>query len=219
MFDVMRRQLSARLMFITQPGSHNTLREQVDGFFAGGGTLLQLRMKGARSVDVERHGLRLVKRAKEFGASVVVNDFVEVSARVGAAGVHLGREDAPPAEARTLLGESRIVGATAHSFSEVEELRGEPIDYIGLGPLRYTHTKRNLAPILGFDGVERIMRQMQEMRIAIPVYVIGGVEAQDVRELLAMGVFGVAVSGSIALASDPQFATQKFLESIQKNAK
>ena len=109
-----------------------------------------------------------------------------------------------------------MVGATAHSWEEVLALKDAPIDYIGLGPLHFTSTKTNLAQILGYQGVEDILGKMLSANINIPVYVVGGVENQDVRPLIKMGAYGVAVSGSIALASDIVFATQKFLESIAK---
>ncbi len=205
-----------RLMFITLQDSQHSIKEQVGDYLAGGGQLVQFRVKGHLPSGLAREAEMIQRKCEHAEARMIVNDYVDVAQEVGAWGVHLGQDDAPPKAARATLGTDAVVGATAHSWEEVLALKDAPIDYIGLGPLHFTSTKTNLAQILGYQGVEDILGRMLSANINIPVYVVGGVENQDVRPLIKMGAYGVAVSGSIALASDIVFATQKFLESIAK---
>ncbi len=202
-------------MFITNPESQHSLTEQVDGYYLGGGRIAQLRLKGKAEPSVLRAAQRMKEVLGEEG-KLIVNDMWSVAAETQAWGAHLGMKDGDPVVVRRRVGEDMVIGATAHSFEEVQRAAQLPVDYIGLGPLRFTSTKTNLSQILGLDGVERILQQSRDVGIRKPIYIIGGVENRDVRSLLGMGAYGVAVSGSIALASDPEFATMKFVESIHK---
>lgn len=120
----------------------------------------------------------------------------------------------PPSEARRLLGSDAIIGATANSLDDVKAASNEPIDYIGLGPLHFTYTKKNLAAVLGFDGVASILDDMRSNSIDIPVVVIGGVTPDDIPALVKAGADGVAVSGAIAHADDISQAAHRFIELI-----
>jgi thiamine-phosphate pyrophosphorylase len=133
---------------------------------------------------------------------LIINDRVEVAAAVDADGVHVGREDMSVREARRLLGESKIVGGTANTLEDIREHCLGGADYIGLGPYRFTATKKKLSPILGLDGYQRIMRAMEADGMDIPVMAIGGVGVADVGPLLETGVYGVAFSGLLVQAAD-----------------
>ena len=190
----LRRELAlrtGRLMFITHPNSQNSLQEQLEGYVKGGGRLLQIRLKGTPKEELTRVVTRVVQVMDELGGSVIVNDNWEVARVTGAWGVH-------------------------NTPEQLIALKDAPIDYVGLGPLRFTRTKENLASILGIEGIRNVLIKAREAGVTHPIFVVGGVENIDVRPLLTLGVHGVAVSGSIASASDPAFATQKFLESIEK---
>jgi thiamine-phosphate pyrophosphorylase len=108
----------------------------------------------------------------------------------------------PVSKARQLLGEGKVIGGTANTL---EDIRGHYLggaDYIGLGPYRYTTTKKNLSPILGLEGYRRIMNRLEEEGITVPVIAIGGIGVKDVLPLLAAGLYGVAFSGMLVEASD-----------------
>jgi thiamine-phosphate pyrophosphorylase len=103
-----------------------------------------------------------------------------------------------------MLGEGYIIGATVNSFGDiVEYLRSSRPDYFGCGPFRFTTTKQRLAPTLGIEGYEEIMRQMRDNDIDIPLVAIGGIAKEDIPELLRCGVDGIALSGSVINATDP----------------
>lgn len=149
---------------------------------------------------------------------LIVDDHVAL-ARCFGIGVHLGRGDMSPIEARRQLGEAAIIGATAHSLDEVMEIvRNGVADYIGLGPFRDTTTKRVSAPTLGIEGVRNIIAQVRKMGAQLPIVVIGGIRAEDVPQIMAAGADGVAVSGAIINNDDPVAATQEFIFKLNQCA-
>jgi thiamine-phosphate pyrophosphorylase len=119
---------------------------------------------------------------------------------VNATGVHLGKTDMPPAEARRILGDGFIIGGTANTFEDIRRLTDEGVDYIGLGPFRFTATKKNLSPILGLEGYKDILSRCRAAGIALPVLAIGGITVDDIPALMQTGVSGIAVSSAIRQA-------------------
>lgn len=113
-------------------------------------------------------------------------------------------------------GYGKIIGATANTFDDIVRAAAEGADYIGLGPFRFTETKRNLSPILGLEGYRRIAAQCRECGIALPVVAIGGITAGDIDALLATGIAGIALSGTLLRADDPAAETRKIIEILKK---
>ena len=169
----------------------------------GGCRWIQLRMKDASDEEVEQVGRRLLSCCRGYGAKLIVDDRVDVALRIGADGVHLGKNDMPVADARLKAGEHFIIGGTANTFEDVQRLYRDGADYIGCGPLRFTETKQRLSPILGLDGYRRILAEMKEAQIRLPIVAIGGVTADDIADLQAIGLTGIALSGSVLRATDP----------------
>lgn len=193
-----------RLQFITH---HNDLYSYVDSAriaLEGGCRWVQLRMKDVSPQLLEEIALIVQKMCRSYGATFIIDDDVELVARIKADGVHLGKNDMPIAEARKALGNGYIIGATVNRFEDVMAILSEATpDYFGCGPFRYTTTKRGLSPILGYDGYIDIMSKMREHNIDIPLVAIGGITQGDIPDLLRCGVDGIALSGSIINAKDP----------------
>jgi thiamine-phosphate pyrophosphorylase len=95
-----------------------------------------------------------------------------------------------------------VVGGTANTFEHIQQRVQEGVDYIGLGPFRFTSTKEKLSPVLGLEGFQRIMEQVRTAGIQLPIVAIGGILADDVPGLRDAGIHGVAVSGAIITALD-----------------
>jgi thiamine-phosphate pyrophosphorylase len=134
----------------------------------------------------------------EYGAMCIINDHVQLAKSIDADGVHLGLNDDSVQEARSILGESKIIGGTANTLSDVLQRMAEPCDYIGLGPLRFTATKEKLSPVLGFEGYQEIVKTLKERSLGLPkIFAIGSVTLEDVEPLQQMGIYGVSVSGEI----------------------
>ena len=146
-----------------------------------------------------------------------MNDDPQLAAAIGADGVHLGQSDMAPDDARKLLGERAIIGCTANTFEQIQKIAQSSADYIGLGPFRYTTTKKNLAPLLGVEGYTRIMQQMAEAGIWLPLVAIGGITLEDVPQIMACGVNGLAISGSISHAADVTSTTAQFVTKIAQH--
>ena len=128
----------------------------------------------------------------------IINDHVQIAKDIDAEGVHLGLKDTSIEIARQILGENKIIGGTANSISDVLQRMNESCDYIGLGPLRFTSTKEQLSPILGFEGYQKIIQNLKEKSLEIPkIFAIGGVVLEDIPLLQQIGIYGVAVSGQI----------------------
>ena len=177
----------------------------------GGCRWIQLRMKHASEEEIIAEGLQLRKLCDRFGATLILDDHVNLVDETGADGVHLGKNDMPVAEARAILGPDKIIGATANSFADIKAAASAGADYIGLGPFRFTTTKENLSTILGLEGYSTIMQQCREAGITIPVVAIGGITTDDIAALRETGVNGVAVSGAILNAEDPAAETARFI--------
>ena len=207
------RSNNYRLQFITH---HNERYSYVDSArmaLEGGCRWIQLRMKGATMELLEATALEVQTLCRSYGATFIIDDDVMLAKRIKADGVHLGKEDMSVAEARKVLGSEYVIGATVNSFDDiVAHMGGTRPDYFGCGPYRYTTTKQRLAPTLGLEGYRNIMEQMHRAGITIPLVAIGGITKDDIPELLACGVSGVALSGSVLNAQYPEAMMMEIVE-------
>ena len=202
------------IQFITHS---NTRYDYVEGArlaLEGGCRWNQLRMKDAKEVDFLLAAKQIGAMCKEYGATFILDDHVEWVGITGADGVHLGKNDMPVDEARNQLGANRIIGGTANTFEDVERLWRQGANYIGCGPYRFTTTKKNLSPVLGLDGYRHIISQMKAHDINLPVVAIGGILQPDIKDVMATGVSGIAVSGAILNAENPVEEMKRFIDSL-----
>lgn len=200
------------IQFITNHNDRYSLTEQTELVLQAGCRWVQLRMKGVTDDELRTTGRALRSLCDRYRATFLLDDAVHLVDEVGADGVHLGKQDMPVDEARRLLGPGRIIGGTANTFEDIERLAQWGADYIGCGPFRFTTTKKNLAPLLGLKGYASILRQMREKGIALPLIAIGGILLEDVPDLMALGVGGIAISGAILQADDPAAVMRQFIE-------
>ena len=169
----------------------------------GGCKWIQLRMKDASDDEVRKAAAEIQPMCKEHEAVFLLDDRVKLAKELHADGVHLGKNDMPIDEARRILGEEYIIGGTANTFEDIQRIAAQGADYIGCGPFRFTTTKKNLAPVLGIEGYRDIIAKMRNAGINIPMVAIGGITPDDIDEILATGVQGIAVSGTVLNADDP----------------
>ena len=153
------------------------------------------------------------KVCQKYGAKLIINDNVLIAKEIGADGVHLGKEDMNPKEARKILGDNFIIGGSSNTIDDVKWLMDNGVDYIGIGPYRFTSTKQNLNPVLGLKGIAGIITQFPNS--SIPFIAIGGIKLEDVEPLMQTGIHGVAVSSAINMAGDKTEATLKFVTSLR----
>lgn len=204
-----------RLQYITHPVDGTSMAEQVEKALAGGCRWIQLRHKDADTATLLREGKEIRRLCDRYDAIFIVDDHVELVDAVQADGVHLGKNDMPVSRAREMLGVRTIIGATANTFDDIAAAHQAGADYIGLGPYRFTTTKEKLSPVLGIDGYNDIVARCTAAAVRLPIVAIGGITLPDIAPIMAAGVNGVAVSGTIRNASDPTQITQEIIKRIQ----
>lgn len=180
----------------------------------GGCRWIQLRMKEAPAEEISACAEEVLPLCRRHGAKFLLDDHVELVRRLGADGVHLGKNDMPVDEARKILGPDIIIGGTANTIEDIIRLHKQGADYIGCGPFRFTTTKKNLSPILGLDGYKSIVLKMKELGIDLPIVAIGGITVEDIPAVMGTGVSGIALSGAILGAPDPVEMTARIIETI-----
>lgn len=201
----------ASLQFITHETEQFSYREGAFMALEAGCKWIQLRMKDVAVETVRQLAEELKKACENRHALLIIDDYVEVAREVKADGVHLGKNDMPIEEARKLLGEGFIIGGTANTFEDVKRHYEAGSDYLGIGPFRFTTTKKNLSPVLGLEGYRNIKQQMIEADIILPAVAIGGITVEDIPAILATGIEGIAMSGAILQAHDPDAEIKRIL--------
>ncbi|MCL7987460.1 thiamine phosphate synthase [Sphingobacterium sp. lm-10] len=160
-----------------------------------GADWIQIRWKQPKDTAFRDFCTSIKKHCASYQALCLLNDHVDTARAIDADGVHLGLTDMPVSDARALLGTNKIIGGTANTAADILQRMEERCDYIGLGPWRYTTTKKQLSPILGLEGFTEIMTYLQQLdRPAPPIYAIGGIRLEDIPTLQQIGIHGIAVS-------------------------
>ncbi|MBI3510437.1 MAG: thiamine phosphate synthase [Bacteroidetes bacterium] len=187
----------SRLQYISQGKTADGQSQNIQQALEAGCAWIQLRFKNASLQELFPLAEKVKRMCENYKAVFMVNDYVQVAKAVDAHGVHLGITDDSPVDARKILGDKKLIGGTANTMADVMKRVEEKCDYIGLGPYRFTTTKEKLSPVLGLEGFEKIMSELKQKNIFIPVYAIGGITEQDIDPIMKSGVYGVAVSGTI----------------------
>lgn len=181
----------------------------------GGCRWIQLRMKDASEEELRDTARRVQELCRLHRATFIIDDHVDLVKETGADGVHLGKLDMPIAEARERLGKRFIIGGTANTFEDIRQHAADGADYIGCGPFRFTTTKQKLSPILGTEGYRSILSQMKLAGINIPVVAIGGITREDIPQLKALGLSGIALSGGILKAENPVLEMETIMQQTE----
>lgn len=202
------------LQFITHESDKYSIAEEVQMAIEGGCRWIQLRMKEASDEEVREVALSLIPMCRDTDTFLIIDDRVNVVNDLKVSGVHLGKEDMDPLEARELLGPHAIIGVTANTTDDILKYKGKDIDYVGVGPYRYTATKKNLASILGIEGYRNIVAEVRDAGMEIPIVAVGGITLDDVEPLMQTGINGIAVSGAIINAEDPMLYTSSIMEKL-----
>ena len=178
---------------------------------AGGVTLVQLRDKTAPDAEVAALARRLQAVLAPRALPLIINDRIEVARAVGAAGVHLGADDRPAAEARAALGPEAIIGVSAGTFEEADLVDPAVVDYVGTGAVYATATKADAGAAIGLDGLAALRR-----RLALPMVAIGGIGLSTAATVAATGVEGIAVVSAVCAAADPESAARDLRAAVAR---
>jgi thiamine-phosphate pyrophosphorylase len=194
-----------RLYLVTSP--HPNLLEIVEASLRGGLRLVQLREKENEGRAIFELACKLRDLCNRYDALLIINDRVDLALASHADGVHLGQDDLPIAEARKLLGPNRLIGQSTHNPAEAAQSLLDRADYVGIGPVFETPTKPGRIAV-GFDYVAHCRN------LPIPGYAIGGIDSENLEDVLKAGAHRVAVVRAIMAAPDPERATAELLEKL-----
>ena len=186
-----------------------THAEQIEQLAAGGASIIQLRDKRASPREFYQAALEAMLIARRLSVQIIINDRVDIALAVKADGVHLGQDDLPADRARSLLGETRIIGFSAHSLEQALAADSAPIDYVAIGPIFQTSTKDRPDPVVGLEAVREAKR-----RIMKPLVAIGGITLQTASAVIEAGADSVAVISDLLSAGDIAQRTRAFLDSL-----
>ena len=211
----MKAQPDYSIYLVTDDGclQGRALLDCVREALEGGVTLVQYRAKTASSAEMYAEALQLKALCDSFNVPLIINDRLDIAMAVGAAGVHLGQDDLPCAAARKLLGEDYIIGVSAHNPAEAKAALQSGADYLGCGAVFGTATKADVKK-LGTEGLAAICKAK-----GLPVVGIGGVTADNYREVRAAGADGAAIVSGILAQPDIRATVRAIAKVSQEFAK
>lgn len=203
-----------RLHYISQETATLSHTEMAKRACKAGVRWVQLRVKDKPESEILQIAKDTLTICRNYGARLIINDHVAIAHAIGADGVHLGQTDNCPAEARKALGADMIVGGTANTFDQIQALHEKKVDYMGVGPFRFTNTKTNLSPVLGLKGYAEIIHRCKASGINTPIIAIGGILPEDVPDIMKTGVHGIAVASVINGHEEPLKVVEKLTMSL-----
>lgn len=171
-----------------------------------GASLFQYRNKTASMKEAYVEALALRRAAAKAGVLFIVNDRCDLALAVDADGVHLGQGDLPLDMAKKVMGPDKLIGISTHNPYQVREATAGKPDYLGFGPIFKPGSKQGHDPVVGLEGL-RAMRSLT----SLPVFAIGGIQIDQVGEVMRAGANGVAIISAILKAPDISLAVKAFL--------
>ena len=183
-----------------------TLESVVEDVLKSGATFLQLREKIQGHEEIVKTAINLQTLCKKYNVPFVVNDDIMAAKEIDADGVHIGQSDMEYTKAREILGPDKIIGVSAGNLAEAKKAERVGADYIGVGAVFHTDTKK--------DATSLTMAQLKEIseEVSIPVVAIGGISIDNALELKGTGIDGICVISAIFGSENPSEATKKLLD-------
>lgn len=186
-----------------------SLESIVRAAVAGGVSIVQIREKSLSSRAFLEAAQALRYLLDELGRPLIVNDRLDIALACGAAGVHLGQEDLPCAEARRIAGSELLIGVSVSTAAEAVAAERDGADYLGVSPVFPTPTKTDTPPAVGLDGLRDI-----RAATSLPLVAIGGIHPTNAAEVIRAGADGVAVVSAIMAAPNPYLAAIELTRAV-----
>ncbi|MFP4140253.1 MAG: thiamine phosphate synthase [Phycisphaerae bacterium] len=201
-------------VLVTSSMCPGCVRDRVRSALAGGADAIQLREKDVSDATFLAMAAELRELTDEMGKLFIVNDRPDIAAIVGADGVHVGQGDISVPEIRRLLRPGAIIGKSTHSVAQAKAAVNEGADYIGIGPVYSSTTKKDLPDVVGPEMVSKVCQAVE-----LPVVPIGGIAAANVKEVVAAGAKRIAVASGVMAVDDPKQAAVELLTMMEDAAK
>lgn len=185
------------------------LADVVEEAIKGGVTLVQVREKDVSTREFCQIALAVKKVTDKYNIPLIINDRIDIAQAIDAAGVHLGQDDMPLKTARKILGSEKIIGISAGNIKEAKEAERDGADYVGIGAVFFTGSKKDIDTPIGIEGLQKIVHS-----ISIPSVAIGGVSKANAAEVMKTGTSGLSVISAILNNDDVKAATEELKGSI-----
>ena len=203
----MKNNIDYTLYLCTDRGlmSTETVEESVELAIKGGCTVVQLREKDCSSLDFYNIALNVKKITDEYHVPLIINDRIDIALAVDAAGVHIGQSDLPASIVRKIIGNDKIIGVSAATVDEAVRAKNDGADYLGIGAMYATNTKKDTRPVT--------IETLKEIRKAvnIPLVVIGGINKHTVPNFKGTDIDGIALISAIIAEKDIEQAARDLL--------
>ena len=206
------KSLNTRLYFITDSNGfcEDEFLFRVEEALKGGVTILQLREKEKSTREYLELAQKVHKLTKKYNVPLIIDDRVDVALGIDAEGVHLGADDMPVSIARRIMGNDKIIGATAKTVEKANEAFRQGANYLGVGAIFPTTTK-----------VKTVLTSTETLNdicnaVSIPVNAIGGLNRDNIDVLKGIPIAGICVVSAIMKAKNPQMATAKLIEKAKE---
>lgn len=190
-------------------GAEDMLRTTEEAL-EGGVTIVQLRAPTWKKRALAACARDLLEMLRPRGIPLVINDHADVAAAVGADGLHVGQDDLSSADARRIIGPDMILGLSAGNVDEVRGVDPALVDYLGIGPVWATATKKDAGAAVGLEGLASLSAASQ-----LPVVAIGGIGASNAADVMRTGVDGIAVVSAICGQASPRTAAENLLAQLR----
>lgn len=210
--SLLRRMTKSGLYLVTDDRLEaDDLLARLEAALGAGADVVQFRDKRDDRSAVAAVGRRVAERCRAAGALFIVNDDADLAREIGADGIHVGQDDATPAEVRAVVGPEVVIGLSVSHLPEADAAAANPdVDYIGFGALFHTPTKPDAEPA----GPEMLVEARR--RVSFPIVGIGGITASNLAAAFAAGADSVAVVSAVFSAPDPAAATRDLLSAIAR---
>lgn len=191
-----------------ETGDDSKLSDMVNSLTASKTDVIQLRDKTLLDKQLVLVARRIAELTRGTSTKLIINDRPDIAVAAGADGVHLGQDDLDVADARRIVGAARVIGVSTHSIEQARQAVLEGANYIGVGPVFPSKTKSFDAHV-GLELVQEVANEIQ-----LPAFAIGGIDLENVSDVLAAGLRRVAVSSAVAGAQDPGVAAKQFKQAL-----
>ena len=185
------------------------LKEIVLQSLEAGVKIVQYREKILNDNEKVNQAKDLASLCKKYNSLFIVNDRIDIALAVDADGIHLGQEDMPTKIARKLLGSEKIIGRSTHCLEDIKKAEEEGCDYIGIGSIFPSETKKKLNPI----GIDYLRKGLDTT--ILPAFAIGGINSSNINELNQINNLRIAISNAIINADDPFTKTQELFKFLK----
>ena len=201
-----KRQILKDCSLYLITANRKNLKEIVLQALQAGVRIVQYREKLLNDNEKVNQAKDLACLCRKYNSLFIVNDRIDIALAVDADGIHLGQEDIPTKIAREILGSEKVIGRSTHCLEDIKNASDERCDYIGIGPIFTSETKKTLNPI----GIDYLRKGLD--KTLLPAFAIGGINSSNIKELNQVNNLRIAVSDAIINSDDPFAKTQELLK-------